>query len=446
MRPGALLAHLVRPQTRVLEDGIGVDDVHPDAVLPCLDRQDARQLRLGRLGGAVGAEVLAGGQHVLGGDEHQAAADPLFFHDPQGGARHQEVAGGVDVQRTTPVLQIHRVDGGGVGHPGVRDQDVQPAVLDHRLPEGRQDIGLVRDIESETDGPVQAMTLADLARHARRPLAVEIGDHDVAPLRRQPSGDGAADAVGRAGDQRHPALQLPARVGQRELVQLHRPVLDVERVLDVQGTVLADPLRRPQHADGVVIDVGHDVRVPGVLPGREHPETRNQDDARQRIELRLLPRRVLLEIEVVPGRVGREPLGHSLLEGGEPFLGVQGRGEARVHEQRSRFRVQQVVRRRRSGQRQLRARFRAHELEDIVPVVVAQDDPLRRGAVGGGVPGLRRTSAQEPPQVRREARDDRATGLLRQGGPDRRPEHPLPLPAVARVLLGAGVHLDRGVV
>src|SRR4029077_654696 len=33
VRAGALLAHSVRPQARILEDGVGVDDVHPDAVL-----------------------------------------------------------------------------------------------------------------------------------------------------------------------------------------------------------------------------------------------------------------------------------------------------------------------------------------------------------------------------------------------------------------------------
>ena len=268
----------------------------------------------------------------------------------------------------------------------------------------------------------------------------------MAPFRGQPAGDGPADAVGRAGDQRHPALQLLLSSGQGELVQLHRPVLDIESVLDVQGAVLADPLRRPHDADRVVIDIRHDARVPGVLPGREHPEARNQDHARLRIQLRLLPRRVLLEIEVVPGGVGREPLGDRLLEGGDPFLRFQGRGEARVHEQRSWFRVQEVVRCRRPGQGQLRAPFGAHELEDILLVVVAQDDPLRRSAFGLGVPGLRRAAAQEPPQVRRDARDDRATGFLRQRGPGRLSEHPLPLPAVARVLLGAGVHLDRGVV
>ena len=57
---------------------------------------------------------------------------------------------------------------------------------------------------------------------------------------------------------------------------------------------------------------------------------------------------------------------------------------------------------------------------------------------------LGRPPAQEPAQVRRDPGHDRAARVPGQRRPRPRTEDRLPLPAVAGVLLGAGVHFDRG--
>src|SRR5436305_983972 len=66
---GAASLHLVGPEARVPEDGVGVDDVHAYAEGRRLDGEHAGELELGGLGRAVGAEAGAGRQRVLGGDE-----------------------------------------------------------------------------------------------------------------------------------------------------------------------------------------------------------------------------------------------------------------------------------------------------------------------------------------------------------------------------------------
>ena len=444
MRPGALLANGLRPKARVLEDGVWVDDVHPDAVLARLDRQDARQLRLRGLGGAVGAEILAGREDVLRGDEDQAAADPLFLQDTERRAGHQEVTGGVDVQRAPPILKLHEVEGRRVGHPGVGDDDVQTAVRDDRVFEGGPDTRFVGDVQAQTESAFETARLADLARHGRGFLTVEIGDDNVAPLRREPSGDGAADAVGAAGDQGHAARQLFLRRGEGQLVQLHRPVLHVEGVLEIQRAVFADPLRPARHVDRVVVDVGHDACVPRVLPGGEHPDPGDQDDARERIEARLLAGRVLLEVEVVPGRVLLQPLGDRLLERRDPLRGLQIHGGLSVHEQGPGPGVQEMIRRGGPGETELRTGLGGRELEDIVAVVEAQDDARRFGV--GLAAAFEGATGQEPAQVRRDPGGDGAAPAARQSRARRRAEDSLPFRPVPGVLLGPRVHLDGRVV
>ena len=56
------------------EHRVGRHHVHPHVVGGQLQAGDARQLVGRRLGGAVGAEVGPGAEHVLGRDQHDVAA------------------------------------------------------------------------------------------------------------------------------------------------------------------------------------------------------------------------------------------------------------------------------------------------------------------------------------------------------------------------------------
>ena len=70
--------------------------------------------------------------------------------------------------------------------------------------------------------------VAELGDRLRGALAVEVEADHARAGGGQRVDDRAADAAGRAGDQRDLALQLARRRRQRELVELERPVLDRE--------------------------------------------------------------------------------------------------------------------------------------------------------------------------------------------------------------------------
>ena len=88
-----------------------------------------------------------------------------------------------------------------------------------------------------------------------------------------------------------PPSQLLLRRRQRELVELERPVLDVEGVLGRQRDVAAEGGGVADHGDRVVIDVVDDAGRARVATGSEHAEPRHQHHARQRVEQLDAPRR-----------------------------------------------------------------------------------------------------------------------------------------------------------
>src|SRR2546427_144559 len=80
----------------------------------------------------------------------------------------------------------------------------------------------------------------DLVGGSSRARGVEIADDDVGAFGGQTPRDGAPDAGAAAGHQRDPARQLLLGGRQGELVELERPVLDVEGVLRRERDVLAE--------------------------------------------------------------------------------------------------------------------------------------------------------------------------------------------------------------
>ena len=138
----------------------------------------------------------------------------------------------------------------------------------------------------------------------------------------------AADAGAAAGDQRDAPGQLLVRRGQRQLVELERPVLHVEGVPGRQRHVAAEAGRVADDVDRVVVDVVHDAGGARVAAGGEHAEPGHQHDARQRIGQ--LDARTAVTVDV-GGVVADEGLERAVDRGGDRrrVAGVGERHEAR---------------------------------------------------------------------------------------------------------------------
>src|SRR5919107_4335775 len=175
---GPLLAPLRAPDPGPLQNRVGVDGVHPDALGSSLLCQAPREVQLGGLRRGVGARVLAGRHGVLGGDEDDAPSDALLLHDAEGFARDEEVASGEDGVVLVPHLDARLFDGGAGGEAGVRHAPVSPAVLEDRAPVGEGHLILVGYVGPRGDARFR-QTLRDLACA----LLVEVADYHASPLR-----------------------------------------------------------------------------------------------------------------------------------------------------------------------------------------------------------------------------------------------------------------------
>ena len=82
------------------------------------------------------------------------------------------------------------------------------------------------------------------------------------------------------------ARQLGRLAGPLQLRLLERPVLHVEEVGGGQRAIATEMILGPlEYGDGVVVDVGRDLRVLHRATDREHPELGIEDDPRCRIEV-----------------------------------------------------------------------------------------------------------------------------------------------------------------
>ena len=128
----------------------------------------------------------------------------------QAGARGQECAVEMDRQQLLPVRErkfIHRMDD---LDTSVADQDIDASEgIDRGLYRG-VDLFLARDVDRDADGfrPV----LAEFRGGCIGRLFVQVRDDDVGALAREHNSDFAADAAGRAGDERDFVLQLHDRL------------------------------------------------------------------------------------------------------------------------------------------------------------------------------------------------------------------------------------------
>src|SRR6185437_2732497 len=92
------------------------------------------------------------------------------------------------------------------GGAGIVDEDVEPAMrLPRRRDERRRGVGAP---EIERHDRRRAAEPAHRRRRLGERGLVAAGEHEAAPLGREPFGDAAADAAARAGDERNFPAQL----------------------------------------------------------------------------------------------------------------------------------------------------------------------------------------------------------------------------------------------
>ncbi len=267
------------------------------------------------------------------------------------------MAGRVDGERALPVAQGEINHRRRVSDAGVGDDHVHAPVGEDGLLEGGPDRGLAGHVHCEPERSPAAHLGRDLVGNLTRTRSIEVSDHDVGALRGQAPGHGLSETSRPAGDKGDPTRHLALGRGQGELVQLERPVLDVECVPRAQRDIPAERAGIAHHVDRVVVDVVHDAGRAPILARREHSETGDQHHAGQRIgEFRPLEpmglevARVLFGVALhvafdgsahglgVVGSLGVHKAGHPLREDGvvrrgRPYLGQRsgvGRGDELV--------------------------------------------------------------------------------------------------------------------
>jgi len=133
---------------------------------------------------------------VGGGNRHDAAA--AFAQRRPRVLREQERAGEQNADQVVPRVLVELRDGCDVLEARVRDDRVDPAeALDRRVDDGAVAL------------PPRQVALDGRARAVR--VGTEVGRDDVHPVALEPSGDRAADAARRPGDDRapgHPAAAM----------------------------------------------------------------------------------------------------------------------------------------------------------------------------------------------------------------------------------------------
>ena len=164
-----LAPDLLGPELRVPEHGVGVHDVRADAVRRALERQHLRELGLGGLGGGVRGEVLARRHHVLGGDEHErcrrAPARSSTRIASRATRKWPVALTAKERSQSASAIVGHRR---AVRDAGVRDEDVEPAVGEHRRLERRAHRGLAGHVHAEAERAPAADRRGDLVRDRAR--------------------------------------------------------------------------------------------------------------------------------------------------------------------------------------------------------------------------------------------------------------------------------------
>ena len=106
------------------------------------------------------------------------------------------------------------VDGPHRGDTGIGNQNVQPAIGAAHFLESLGHLLLGGHVHRKGHSSARSIGSDYIRGYVPAALGIHIGDRNMGSLRRQPEGYRLADAIGSAGDQRHPAGQLLFRRSQ----------------------------------------------------------------------------------------------------------------------------------------------------------------------------------------------------------------------------------------
>src|SRR6266478_1772557 len=368
VRGRALLPPRSRPDPGAADDSVRVDHVDADPEWCALQRQAARQVDLGGLGGAVGGGAGRCGQRVLAAHEYDAATPPLLLQQPVDGARHEEVAGGQHVHVLAPQIERSLLHRGGRGDAGIGHDDVETAEATHGVAECGHDRGLVDDVHDDAVDDVLAVAPRQVGHRLLQGAGVHVRQGDAGPLRQEPQRGGTADAAGAAGDEGDAAGQAPGLRHALQLGLLEQPVLDVERLLLGQAHVPIDGAGAAHDVDGIDVELP---RAPGgglVLGVGQHAHPGDEVDDRVGIAHRWavgpLAALVVPRVVVAVGLELPVERGHQLLHAP---LGIE------VEHQRADLRPEEVIGAGGPQRGQRREVPAADELKDFRAVVEVAD-------------------------------------------------------------------------
>src|SRR5581483_5290005 len=188
-------------------DEAGRDRVHrdlPARVLACdrLRQADHRRLR-GRIVRLAGIP-----HHADDRGDINDAAEALLRHRLQDRLGAVERAVEIHLKDQVPVLLAHPQQEAVARDAGIVDEDVDPAPLLEDLVDHRLDVARVGDVHLEIERA--AAELLDRGDGLFGAPGIQIGDDDVGASLREGFGNGAADALRRAGDDGMLAVKVHA--------------------------------------------------------------------------------------------------------------------------------------------------------------------------------------------------------------------------------------------
>ena len=231
-----------------------------------------------------------------------------------------------------PVGQRRLLDRRARGDARVRDHDVDAAELLDRATEGRGHVELAGDVAGDHEP-----SSAELGDRRRGPFAIQVERNHGRAERGERGDHGAADPARGSRHERDPPLQLARRRRQRELVQLERPVLDLEALGRGQRDEAVERVRAGHHLHRAVVEVAREARAGERRRDADEPEVLHQHDARVRIHHRRAGT-VLGDVRAVVVAERRRELANARAQGGD----VVDRGVER-HPERHALCVHEVV-------------------------------------------------------------------------------------------------------
>ena len=229
----------------------------------------------------------------------------MLFDHPHGRPCHEEAAREVDTHRRVPLIEGEFLKGAGDADAGVDHGSVEATEGAHGLADRVLHDRLIR-LVTRHEHRGSAARFADACARLVQASTVKIGEDQRGATRGQLQRDAPADSRCRARDDRDEAREIGCGGSQRELVELHRPVVEAEGLSVVEPHRGADAVGdRGSDSMGVQGNVSGHLGVTERAARGHRAETGHEHDARHGVmHPEALGHRIGIPIDV--GRVLRD--------------------------------------------------------------------------------------------------------------------------------------------